>query len=84
MSRSPAIGPGEIALTVTPLGPNSRASALVSPQTPCFAAEICAPSGLPMIAFIPVKLTMRPQPCAIMPGRNAREKCIAALKDVLR
>ncbi len=32
-------GPGAIALTKTPLGANSRASALVSPMTPALAAQ---------------------------------------------
>ena len=32
-------GPGAIALTVTPCGASSCASALVSPSTPAFAAQ---------------------------------------------
>ena len=34
-----SIGPGEIAFTVTPFGPNSLARALVRPHRPCLAAE---------------------------------------------
>jgi hypothetical protein len=36
---SVSIGPGEIALTVIPWPPSSRATLRVKPMTPAFAAE---------------------------------------------
>src|SRR5689334_15884356 len=65
-------------LTVIPLGPNSIASALLSPHTPCLATDTGVRPAWPWIAFMPEKLTMRPQPLFTMPGRQARLSHTAA------
>ena len=70
-AASGSIGPGEIVFVVMPLGPNSMASALERPQMPCLATDTGARPAWPWIAFMPAKLTMRPQPFFTMPGRQA-------------
>ena len=50
------------------------ASALVRPHTPCLATDTGVRPAWPWMAFMPVKLTMRPQPFSTMPGRQARDE----------
>ncbi len=78
LTPSPGKVPGEMMLVVTPWGPNSRASALVRPQTACFDMVTCGRLAVPRWAFMPVKLTIRPQPASIMPGKKARASQTAA------
>ena len=80
-SASGAIGPGEMALVVMFFGPNSMASALVRPHTPCLATDTGVRPAWPWMAFMPVKLTMRPQPFSSMPGRQARDSHTAASRS---
>src|SRR4051812_36641584 len=61
-----------IALAVTPLGPNSWATALVNPITPAFDAAYAGWPRPGRIAATDETLTTRPQPRSAIPGAVAR------------
>ena len=76
------MSPGTMQLVSTPACASSAESARVSPMIPTFAAEMCAPSCPPWNADRPLRLMMRPQPRATMPGAAARAVMNAASRSI--
>ena len=66
--------PGQIALTVMPRLPTSRASDLVNPSSPALDAEYAVCPALPRIAAAEATFTTRPQRAFSMRGSARREQ----------